>query len=91
MNIDCKQNAPGVTSSYISVNCHVTKLILTLDDKNILYDFDDYKKLLKYLENFIESEKIQRVKNYICDNCEYINNLVQQEIKNNSSNQLSLF
>lgn len=90
MTVDCKPNKI-IKSSYISVNCHVTKLILTLDGKNILFNFDDYEKLLDYLDNFIEKEKIQSVKNYICDNNEYINKLVKAKIQNSLNNQLSLF
>lgn len=94
MNVSCKKDS-GLERSYISINCHVTKLIINIDGKNILYDYDKYKDALEYIGRFIDKSKVSRVKDYISWNNKYVESLIKLEkdrkIKQKDNNQLSLF
>lgn len=90
MNIICKPDAK-TSRSFISVNCHVSKLIVNVDEKNILFDFDDYEKLLEFVSQYVEQDRVNAIKEYISWNNEYVANLILLKKRGNKSDQLSLF
>lgn len=92
MNIICRPDA-DTSRSFISVNCHVSKLIVNVDEENILFDFDDYEKMLDFVSKFVDKSKVNAIKEYISWNNDYIANLISNKKKANDKNneQLSLF
>ena len=62
MTIECKKDAPA---KWVHVSLHEKCNILTVDNKNTLYEFKDGDKLLFDLRLYISLDDVCRVKNFL--------------------------
>lgn len=84
MNYKAKENS-GVT--WIEITTHIKCLIVTIDDKNKLYEFKEADKMCRDLSVYLESSQIKHMKEWIEVNCSKVKFTKKSEVEN----QLSLF
>lgn len=72
---------------YVHKTCIIVNTTFQIQD-NILFQFNEYKKVIKFCEHFVNNNTIKLIEEYLINNCNEIKELIKLE---NEKGQLSLF
>lgn len=78
---------------YVHVHVHSSKIIVSINSENKLYDHEDYLTVLSDLKEYFKERNIESIKEYIIENLKHIGIIViiPVESKKDDNQQLSLF